>query len=138
VNVVCKALIYYCQNGWPDSKQKACEIRKNNWAFRWEISVDEGLLMKGNKFIIPISMRDDSLWVMGPTKGVYAKMQYKAHNKYSQVSARKCRGGESSSINIEKADDPYIALMNYRARPLQNGYSQSELLFGRNIQSNLP
>ena len=39
---------------------------------------------------------------------------------------------------LKKSKDPYIALMAYRATPLENGYSPAKLLFGRMIQTTLP
>ena len=39
---------------------------------------------------------------------------------------------------LEKSDDPYIALMHYRATPLSNGYSPSQLLYSRQIKTILP
>ena len=39
---------------------------------------------------------------------------------------------------LEKADDPYVALMEYRASRIRNGYSPSELLFNRQIKTLLP
>ena len=37
-----------------------------------------------------------------------------------------------------KSKDPYLALLAYRTTPLENGYSPSELLMGRRLQSTLP
>ncbi|XP_012942851.1 uncharacterized protein LOC106012956 [Aplysia californica] len=34
---------------------------------------------------------------------------------------------------LSKSDDPYLALMNYRSTPLQQGQSPAELLMGRKI-----
>ena len=39
---------------------------------------------------------------------------------------------------LKKADDPHIALLQYRASPLQNGYSPAELLVGRKLNTTIP
>ena len=37
-----------------------------------------------------------------------------------------------------KNQDPYLAMLTYRATPLENGYSPTELLMGRNLRTTLP
>lgn len=39
---------------------------------------------------------------------------------------------------IRDATDPYIALMNYRNTPLENGYSPAQLLMSRKLRTKLP
>ena len=39
---------------------------------------------------------------------------------------------------LRKSTDPYIALLNYRTTPLQNGYSLAELMMSRKLRNCLP
>ena len=58
--------------------------------------------------------------------------------RYPQANGEIERSVKTVKSLLKKSQDPYIALMAYRASPLENGYSPAELLFGRKIQTTLP
>ena len=264
-DTVCRKLINYCENGWPERKSDLPEFMKTYWSIRGEITVNHGLLMKGSRIIIPSSMQADILSkIHGAHQGI-TKCRDRANNsvywpglsKDIEDMVRKCdtcsiiqndhaepmiymplpgrpweklgtdmfywKGqnyllvidyysryieiakltsttssdvishlksimsrhgvcdtlvsdgagqftselfeqfmrdfgikhvlssphwplGNSESERavqtvkhlLEKADDPYVALMEYRASKIRNGYSPSELLFNRQIKTLLP
>ena len=55
--------------------------------------------------------------------------------RYTLGNAEAERAVQTCKRLLEKSDDPYFALMPYRATPLSNGYSPSQLLYSRHIKS---
>ena len=53
---VCKKLLEYCEEGWPDFHKIPSSLSPY-WSSRGEISQVRGLLLKGSRLIIPSSMR---------------------------------------------------------------------------------
>ena len=47
--------------GWPDKRDECPEILKPYWTYRDELSILDGLVLKGTRIIIPNSCRDDVL-----------------------------------------------------------------------------
>ena len=58
--------------------------------------------------------------------------------KFPQGNSEAERAVQTVKKLFDKNDDPYVALLNYRATPLANGLSPSELLFGRKLKTHLP
>ena len=58
--------------------------------------------------------------------------------RYPQSNGEAERAVQTVKKIFKKAKDPYLALLSYRAAPLQNGYSPSELLMGRRLNTRVP
>ena len=50
---VCRQLIFFCSNGWPEKSQLN--------AVSSQLSVEDGLLMRGSRIVIPSYLRQDML-----------------------------------------------------------------------------
>ena len=57
---------------------------------------------------------------------------------YAKSNGEAERAVQTVKNLLSKAEDPYIALLNYRATPLQQGQSPAELLMGRNLRTRVP
>ena len=51
----------YILNGWPDHKQVLLEELRPYWHFREELTCTDGLIFKGNRIVVPVSMQHEIL-----------------------------------------------------------------------------
>ena len=58
--------------------------------------------------------------------------------KHPQTNGEAERAVKTFKQLLKKNKDPYMALLMYRASPLQNGFSPAELLMGRKLQTKTP
>ncbi|XP_035829235.1 uncharacterized protein K02A2.6 [Aplysia californica] len=58
--------------------------------------------------------------------------------KHPQGNGEAERAVQTVKNLLRKADDPHIAILNYRATPLKQGQSPAELLQGRQLRTKLP
>ena len=58
---VCQKVMTYCLSEWPAERTRCSEITKPNWAVRGELTVNHGLLFKGERLVIPSSLRTEIL-----------------------------------------------------------------------------
>ena len=57
---VCRLLVCYCQSGWPN-KKKLPDIVRPYSSVAAELSVQNGLLLRGCRIVVPTAMRQDIL-----------------------------------------------------------------------------
>ena len=70
-------------------------------------------------------------------------MNYGFHHQTSSPNYPQSNGKTEHAVQtvksmLNKATDPYLGLLFYRAIPLANGYSPAELLMGRKLCSTIP
>ena len=66
------------QQGWPDRQRHVPEVARHAWTFRDELSIDDGLVMKGERVYIPEDLRDRTLAELHAGHVSYEKMQQNA------------------------------------------------------------
>ena len=49
------------QQGWPHQRRHTPRMARHYWDFRDELSIDEGLLLKGQRIVIPACLREEYL-----------------------------------------------------------------------------
>ena len=57
---VCKQIVKYCQKGWPSIKSIPQALKKF-YPVAAELSVQNGLLLRGSRLVIPVSMQREIL-----------------------------------------------------------------------------
>lgn len=63
-NTLMTELCSYASTEWPQSKQHLQEILKPFWSFRDELHVEDGLLLRNNKLVIPPAKRREVLGLL--------------------------------------------------------------------------
>lgn len=77
-------------------------------------------------------------WEFGKFAQTYEFKHITSSPYFSQGNGLAERSVKTIKGLLSRTNDPYLALLAYRATPLANGFSPAELLFGRKIRSTVP
>ncbi|UYV73302.1 K02A2.6-like [Cordylochernes scorpioides] len=58
---LCSQLAKYCMSGWPKNKREVDPALKGYWQFQEDLTYQNGLLLRGQRILIPKSLRKDIL-----------------------------------------------------------------------------
>lgn len=91
---------------------------------------------------IPDTLVTDRLQFSGMAFVAFVE-SYGLYHVTSSTKLRQSNGEAERAVKtvkglLKKAADPYLALLPYRATPLQNGYSPAQLLMGRRLRTIVP
>jgi hypothetical protein len=87
---------------------------------------------------IPCRVNIDFKWLITAFELVLCNLAISRYPQSNGLAERAVGTVKRMLTKLAKSEDPYLALLAYRAAPLGNGYSLSELLMGRRLQSTLP
>ena len=77
----CRQVAEYSRSGWPSRQALPGALRMYHWVAT-EISVQDGLLMRGSRIVIPASLRLEC-WI-GSTQGIWASLSAGARERAKQ------------------------------------------------------
>ena len=154
------------QTGWPDTKEEVPVSIQGYFHFRDELSVQDGLVLKGERLVVPQSMREEikqklhqsHLGIQGCLRRGREVVYWPGMNKDIEdfISSRSvCKSYQTDqqkepmisheipSRPWEKAclagTDPNLSLLDYRNTPTEGvGSSPAQRLFGRRTKTLLP
>ena len=56
-----RVVMEYVLKGWPSEKEQVDELAREYWSFKEELSVEDGLLFKSDRIVVPRSLRAEVL-----------------------------------------------------------------------------
>ena len=65
-------------------------------------------------------------------------MSHHLHTLYAQANGQVERAVQIMKAKLNKCDDEYLALLDYRDTSLANGYSPAQLSMGRKLKTRVP
>ena len=57
----CQQLLTLCQDGWPSRQRQVPPDLQRFWPMRGEMTVDEGLLLRGNRIVVSQQLQKETL-----------------------------------------------------------------------------
>ena len=154
------------QTGWPDTKEEVPVSIQGYFHFGDELSVQDGLVLKGERLVVPQSMREEikqklhqsHLGIQGCLRRGKEVVYWPGMNKDIEDFISSCSVCKSYQTDQQKepmisheipsrlwekaclaGTDPNLSLLDYRNTPTEGvGSSPAQRLFGRRTKTLLP
>ena len=80
-DLTCSAIVNYCRHGWPKDKHNVPVAIKPYWDVRGELSVYNNPLIYGNRIVVPLTLRKETLQKLH--QGHQGIQRCRLHARYS-------------------------------------------------------
>ncbi|XP_037576677.1 uncharacterized protein LOC119458889 [Dermacentor silvarum] len=119
---VCSLLLQYCANGWPRQSHLPLHV-KRYWQYRGDLTVCEGLLLKGSRIVVPSPLQHRTLELLHDGHQGINRCKALAQESGAALGTHDAAKHFNStlqkrwaSIFIHSNCQDYVLLVDYRSR----------------------